>query len=151
MSILDALAVMATRLDTIVAFTTVVDEITELDPSDSALPGIWMKVNAPTQGLDEELGHMDRPTLIWPIDLYCLCTVRSKDIAVDLAVAIPLLEAVHDSLISNLTLSGELDGVITFGNPICDGPGTIPWKDKTYTGFVLHARLPLKSASAYSN
>jgi len=150
MSILDAIAVMRTRLDTIVAFTTVVDEITELDPVATELPGIWMKVNAPTPGLDEQLGYMDRPSLIWPIDLYCLCTVRSKDIAVDLATTIPLLEAVYESLTGNITLSGTLDGVITFANPICDGPGTIPWKDKTYTGFVMHARLPVLSDAAYA-
>jgi len=149
MSLLAALAVLQTRLDTIVSLTTVVDEITELDPSAAELPGIWMKVGAPISGLDEELGTMDRMTLIWPIDLYCLCCIRSKDIAVDLSLTIPILESVIESINGNLTLSNTLDGVITYANPMTDGPGVIPWKQTAYTGFVLHTRLPILTSATY--
>lgn len=143
-SIIDALAAFKTRLETVSGIETVLDIVPEQDPPESDLPLICLKVNSPSS-----TGLMDRRTLLWPIDLYFLGCVRSKNIADDLTLVLPFLEHIVGAIDADLTLGNTLDGVVMYPEPMGVDPGAIAWVKQTYTGFVLKPILPVRTDTAY--
>lgn len=143
-SIVDALAALKDRLETVSGVVTVLDVVPEQDPPEADLPMICLKVNAPSS-----TGLMDRRTLLWPIDLYFFGCLRSKNIADDLALVLPFLERIVGAIDADLTLGNTLDGVVTYPDPIGVDPGAIAWVKQTYTGFVLKPILPVLTDTPY--
>lgn len=143
-SIVDALAALKDRLETVSGIVTVLDIVPEQDPPESDLPLVCLKVNAPSS-----TGVMDRRTLLWPVDLYFFGCVRSKNIAADLALVLPYLEAIVGVIDADITLGNTLDGVVMYPEPMGVDPGAIAWVKQTYTGFVLKPILPVITDTPY--
>lgn len=150
MSLVTTLTELKARLATVSGMATdrVLAYVVEAAPT--ALPLICLKVKASINGIDAELGTMDRRTLLWPIDIYFFGCLRTDDKEADLMLVLPYWEAIVAALDSDISLGNTLDSPIRWPDPMGGNPGVIDWLKTEYMGFILSPMFPVLTDTAYA-
>jgi hypothetical protein len=125
--------------------TTVRATVPPTDPEQADLPMLFFDVLGAST---ESTSH--RRTMIWPIDIYLLVTVKTQDVATDVPLVYPWPERLIGWLDEHVTLNGLLAASVRWPSPAMDDIAPIRMRTKTYLGCLLHPMFPLKLERTFS-
>lgn len=152
MALPEVVTALVTVLEDVTGITTVLPDPPAADPDEADLPLLFLIVRAASSLSDDGStgGWMDNRVLVWPIEIVLFHAVKGTDRGADLSAVYPFPERIVAALDANLTLLNTLDGAIQWPDPIMDDPGFLGFDKKTYSGFTLLPRFPIRLATGYA-
>lgn len=152
MGLPETVAALVSVLTDIDGITTVLPAPPAVDPPEEDLSMLFCIVRAPSAVNDDGStgGWFDNLVLLYPIEIVFFHAVKGTDRGADLSAVYPFIELVVGALMSNLTMQGTLDGAIQWSDPIMDDPGFLGFDKKTYSGFSITPRFPIRLATGYA-